>query len=131
MINGMLNAGLYFLITSAIVIIAILLFDLCTKYKIWSEINNGNVAVAFSTGGIALGVAIIMKSAIAANDKLLDTIIWGGVGTLALIIVYLGFELLTPKLNVSEEIGKGNKAVGLISLVFSIAFSLIIGASIS
>jgi putative membrane protein len=111
--------------------LAILIFDLCTKYKIWTEINNGNMAVAFATGGISFGVANIMKSAILANDKLVDTIIWGGVGTIALIVVYLAFEILTPKLNVSEEIGKGNKAVGFISLVFSVAFSFIIGASIS
>ncbi len=131
MLSNLVNAGLYFIVTSVVVLLAIFVFDLCTKYKIWAEINNGNIAVAFATGGIALGVANIMKNAISANDKLLDTIIWGGVGTLALIIVYLAFELLTPKLNVSEEIGKGNKAVGFISLIFSVAFSFIIGACIS
>lgn len=131
MLNNLLNAGLYFLITSVVVIIAIFVFNLCTKYKIWTEINNGNVAVALATGGITFGIANILKCAISANDSLLDTIIWGGIGTLILIIVYVAFELLTPKLNVSEEIAKGNKAVGFISLVFSVAFSLIIGASIS
>lgn len=131
MLSNLLNAGLYFIATTVVVLLAILIFDLCTKYKIWAEINNGNVAVGYATGGIALGVANIMKSAIIANDKLVDTIIWGGIGTFALIIVYLAFEVLTPKLNVTEEIGKGNKAVGFISLVFSVAFSLIIGASIS
>lgn len=131
MLSNLMNAGLYFVLTSVVVLLAIFVFDLCSKYKIWSEINNGNMAVAFATGGIAFGVANIMKSAIMANDKLLDTIIWGGIGTLALILVYLAFEILTPKLNVSEEIGKGNKAVGFISLVFSVAISLIIGASIS
>jgi len=131
MLSNLINAGLYFILTTVVILVAILIFDLCTKYKIWSEINNGNMAVAFATGGIAFGVANIMRSAIMANDKLLDTVIWGGVGTLALIIVYLAFEILTPKLNVSEEIGKGNKAVGFISLVFSVAFSVIIGASIS
>lgn len=131
MIGNLLNAGLYFIVTSIIVLIAIFVFDLCTRYKIWSEINNGNMAVGLATGGIAVGVANILKCAVSANDSLLDTIIWGGVGTLILILVYLAFELLTPKLNVSEEIARGNKAVGFISLVFSIAFSLIIGASIS
>jgi putative membrane protein len=119
------------MVTSIVVLIAIFIFDLCTRYKIWTEINNGNMAVAFATGGITFGIANILKCAISANDSLIDTIIWGGVGTVILIVVYLAFELLTPKLNVSEEIAKGNKAVGFISLVFSVAFSLIIGASIS
>lgn len=126
-----LNAGIYFLVTTAIVLIAIVLFDLITKYKIWPEITKGNKAVAFSTGGIVAGVALIMYSAISANDTLLQTVIWGGAGTILLLLVYLGFELLTPRLNVSQEIGNGNEAVGLISFVFSIAFSLVISASIS
>lgn len=129
--NGLANAGIYFLATSLVLIIAIFIFDLVTKYKIWDEINKGNLAVGFSTGGIILGVAFIMKCAIDANSKLLDTILWGGIGTLVLLVIYFAFEILTIKLRVSEEISRGNKAVGLISFLFSIAFSLIIGASIS
>jgi putative membrane protein len=129
--SGLLNAGLYFIVVSVVLLIAILVFDLVTKYKIWAEIANGNLAVAFSTGGIVLGVSYIMRCAIAANDKLTDTLMWGGIGTASLLIVYFAFELLTPKLNVSDEIAKGNKAVGIISLIFSVAFSYIIGASIS
>lgn len=129
--NPFLSAGVFFLVTSVVIIVAMFIFDLITKYKIWPEINNGNLAVALSTGGIVLGVANIMHFAIRANDDLIKTVMWGGLGTLTLLVVYWGFELLTPKLNVSDEIGKGNKAVGLISFVFSLGFSLIIGASIS
>ena len=129
--NPFLSAGAFFGSTSLVVIIGILLFDMTTKYKLWEEINNGNLAVAFSTSGIVLGVANIMRFAIASNDSILTTLLWGGIGTVALLVVYHAFELLTPKLKVSEEIGKGNKAVGFIAFIFSIAFSYIIGASIS
>ena len=129
--SAFLNSGLYFLTTTVIVLIAIFLFDLITKYKIWPEITKGNVAVSLSTGGIVAGVSILMRGAMSVNETLLQTVLWGGAGTVLLLVVYLGFELLTPKLNVSEEIGKGNIAVGLISCFFSIAFSLVIAASIS
>ena len=129
--NVYLSAGVYFLITSVIILIAIFLFDLITKYKVWDEIARGNVSVALATGGIVVGIANILKCAILTNEDLLSTIIWGGIGSIILLLVYLAFELLTPKLNVTDEIGKGNVAVGLLSLVFSLAFSLIIGASIS
>ena len=125
------NAGIYFITTSVVLLVSILIFDLLVRYKVWAEINNGNMAVAFSTGGIFLGVANVMRYAISSNDSLLSTALWGGLGALALLVVYFAFELLTPRLNVSEEIGKGNKAVGFISLIFSIGFSFIIGASIS
>ncbi len=129
--NPILNAGLYFLTASVIVLVAVFIFDLMAKYKVWEEIRKGNMAVAFSAGGIVLGIANVMRHAISANDNLLSTALWGGLGTIALIIVYFAFELLTPKLNVSEEIGKGNRAVGFISMIYSIAFSFIIGASIT
>jgi len=130
-VNVYLNAGIYFLMTSVIILIAIFLFDLITKYKVWDEIAKGNVSVALATGGIVVGIANILKCAILTNEKLIDTIIWGGIGSVVLLLVYLAFELLTPKLNVTEEIGKGNVAVGILSFVFSLAFSLIIGSSIS
>lgn len=124
------NAGLFFVVTSLVVLAVICIFDLLTRYKIWSEIANGNMAVALSTGGIVFGTANIMHFAITSNDNLLTTVIWGGVGAAALLVVYFAFELLTPKLNVSEEIGKGNKAVGFLSFIFSLAFSFLIGASV-
>jgi putative membrane protein len=130
-LNVYLNAGIYFLLTSIVILIAICLFDLITKYKVWDEITKGNVSVALATGGVVIGVANILKCAITTNEDLIHTIIWGGIGSVVLLIVYLAFEALTPRLNVTEEIGKGNIAVGVISFVFSLAFSLIIGASIS
>lgn len=129
--SAYISAGTYFLATSVVVLAAILVFDLLTRYKIWEEIQGGNLAVAFSTGGMVFGIANVMRYAISANDTLLQTVSWGGLGTAALLIVYFAFELLTPKLNVSEEISKGNRAVGFITFIFSIAFSFIIGASIS
>lgn len=129
--EGFLHAGMYFIGTSVVVLIAVFIFDLLTRYKVWEEINRGNIAVSFAAGGIALGVSNIMRYAISANDSLAMTVLWGGIGTVALLIVYFAFEILTPKLNVSEQIGKGNQAVGFISFIFSLAFSFIIGASIS
>ena len=130
-INAYVSVIVFFIAVSAVMQVATLLFNLVTKYQIWDEIRQGNVAVALSTGGIILGVANIMHFAIRSNDSLVTTLLWGGFGTLLLLAVYAAFELFTPVLPVSEEIGKGNKAVGLISFFYSLAFSFVIGASIS
>jgi putative membrane protein len=111
--------------------VATLLFNFVTKYQIWDEIRQGNVAVALSTGGIIVSVTNIMHFAISSNDSLVTILLWGGFGTILLLAVYVTFELFTPVLPVSEEIGKGNKAVGLLSFFYSLAFSFVIGASIS
>lgn len=129
--NSYLNAAFYFFVTTVVILVVTFLFDRITRYQIWPEITKGNVAVSLATGGIILGTANIMHRAIGSNEHLLGSVIWGGIGSIALLLVYLAFEWLTPKLNVSEEIGKGNIAVGILSAAYSLAFSLIIGASIS
>lgn len=126
-----LLSGEYFVLTSAILVAALFVFDKVTKYSLWREIEKGNLAVAFSSGGITLGIANILRAAVSSNVSLPGTLVWGCAGTAVLLIVYFGFELLTPKLKVSDEIGKGNTAVGFISFSFSIAMSLVIGAVIS
>ncbi len=129
--NGFLNAGIYFITATAIVILAVKAFEMTARYKVWEEIQSGNLAAGMTLGGIIAGIANIMHFAILTNDKLHNAIQWGLIGTVILLVVYSVFELLTPKLNIAEEIKKGNKAVGFLSMVFSIAFSFIIGACIS
>lgn len=124
------NAAIFFLAGGVLILAATAMYELITKYKVWEQIWKGNKAAALSLGGIVIGVANIMKSAIASNDSLLDTVSWGGIGIVALLAVYFLFELLTPKLNVNDELENGNVGVGIISFGFSIAFSLIISACI-
>lgn len=105
-------------------------FELVTKYKNWEEIRKGNLAVAMATGGKIFGIANIFRFSIEHNDALLTSIAWGTVGFILLLLGYFIFEFLTPSIRVDEEIGKGNKAVGLISMIISIGLSFVIGASI-
>ncbi|MDF9407026.1 DUF350 domain-containing protein [Pelotomaculum isophthalicicum JI] len=119
------------LAASIIILLTILIFVMITKYNDWEEIRKGNIAAAMALGGKIFGVGNIMRFAILSNNNAGETILWGVIGLVLLILVYLLFELLTPRLNVNQEIGSGNAAVGLLSLVFSITFSFVIGASIS
>jgi putative membrane protein len=125
------NAGIYFLVTSVIVIVTMLIFDLLVKFKVWREIEGGNAAVALAAGGIILGTSIILNAAIHANDNLLMVLLWGGIGAVVEVLVYFLFELITPKLNVNEEIARGNKAVGFVCFIYCVASSIIIAACIA
>ncbi|MNN75285.1 hypothetical protein D3C81_1915780 [compost metagenome] len=55
---------------------------------------------------------------------------WATFGYVILLAAYFIFEFLTPNFNIDEEIGKDNKAIGLISMVLSVSLSYIIGASV-
>jgi len=48
-----------------------------------------------------------------------------------LLLTYLAFEWLTPHLDVNGEIAGGNVAVGVLSASFSLALSILVGASIA
>jgi putative membrane protein len=119
------------LVASINIFITILIFVKITGYNDWEEISKGNTAAAMALGGKIFGVGNIMRFAILSNNNAVQTVLWGAIGLVLLILIYLLFEWLTPRLNINKEIGSGNMAVGLLSMLFSITFSFIIGASIS
>lgn len=121
----------YFAVATAIILITVYVFVGLTRYNDWEEIKKGNLAAGMTLGGKIFGVGNILHFAIRSNDTLIQTTLWGIIGLILLMLVYLLYEWLTPNLNVNEEIGSGNKAVGFISMAFSITFSFIIGACIS
>ncbi|WP_010651091.1 DUF350 domain-containing protein [Oceanobacillus massiliensis] len=106
------------------------IFELLTSYKNWEEIKKGNFAVAMATGGKIFGIATIFRYSIEHNDTLLQSIGWGVFGYILLLVGYLIFEFLTPFMKIDEEIGKGNNAVGFISMMISAGLAFVIGASI-
>lgn len=118
-------------VASLIILLTIFIFVKLTKYDDWAEITKGNVAAAMALGGKIFGVGNIMRYAIVTNEGPWETVIWGLIGLVLLILVYLAFEWLTPRLDVNDEIASGNIAVGLLVMIFSVSFSFIIGASIS
>ncbi|MFB4166657.1 DUF350 domain-containing protein [Virgibacillus sp. JSM 102003] len=111
-------------------IVFLAVFELVTSYHNWVEIKRGNFAVAMATGGKIFGIATIFRYSIEHNDTLIESIGWGVFGFLLLLIGYFIFEFLTPTIKIDEEIGKGNNAVGFISMMISVGLAFVIGASI-
>jgi len=121
----------YFSVVVLCLIVAMVIFEVVTKYKNWEEIKNGNLAVAMATGGKIFGVTNIFRFSIEQHTTLFEMIGWGLFGFVLLIFAYLLFEFLTPKFKVDEEIARDNRSVGLISMTISVGLSYVIGASIS
>lgn len=120
----------YFSVTVLCLIVAMVLFEIVTKYKNWEEIKNGNIAVALATGGKILGVCNIFRYSIERHTSLFEMIGWGLYGFVLLIIAYFLYEFLTPLFNVDQEIAADNRSVGFISFTISLGLSFVIGASI-
>jgi len=120
-----------FLVSSVIVLLTILVFTKITRYNDWEEVKQGNVAAGMVLAGNIFAIGNIMRYAIISNNNPLETFVWGVVGLILLLVVHFIFERLAPHLDVDEEVHSGNQAVALIMMALSIAFSYVIGASIS
>lgn len=121
----------YFSVVVLCLIVAMVIFEIITKYKNWEEIKKGNLSVAMATGGKIFGVTNIFRYSIEQHNTLSEMIGWGVYGFGLLIFAYILFEFLTPKFKVDEEIENDNRSVGFISLTISVGLSFVIGASIS
>lgn len=92
--------------------------------------DEAGIAVAHSLGGKVVGQALVMASAIFHSVSIGDLVIWGVVGIIFQVLVSVAFEKLMP-FKVSDEVCKGNIAVGLFSSRISFAIGLILAALIS
>lgn len=121
----------YFSVAVLCLIVAMVIFEIITKYKNWEEIKKGNLSVAMATGGKIFGVTNIFRYSIEQHNTLPEMIGWGLYGFGLLIFAYILFEFLTPKFKVDDEIENDNRSVGFISMMISVGLSFVIGASIS
>lgn len=131
MINAINITLLYFAVSAVILLVSFYVIELTTKYKDWEELKKGNLSVAIATGGKLLGIANILRFAISSNDTIEYTVLWGVVGLVLLVVVYFLLNVLTPKFDIDTAIVEGNRAIAVLSAFISIAFSYIIGASIT
>lgn len=129
--NPFVESAGYFSVVVLCLVVAMVLFEIVTKYKNWEEIKKGNVAVALATGGKILGICNIFRYSIEAHSSLAEMILWGLFGFTLLIFAYFLFEFLSPKFNVDQEIESDNRSVGLISFTISVGLSFVVGASIT
>lgn len=139
---NLINFLRYLGVTIPLMVFSVMLFSFTTPYKEFEIMSFGNdlenpmkvaaaKAVAFDIGGKVLGLAILLASAIYHSVGLWDLTLWTLTGTVALIIVYWLFELLTPKIKIRYEIPNGNVAVGIFSFCLSISTGILMAALIS
>jgi putative membrane protein len=129
--NPYVSTLAFFTVAILAMVVFLTIFELVTKYSNWQEIKKGNLAVAMATGGKMFGIGNVFRFSIAANDSVYQSLIWASFGFVLLLAAYFIFEFLTPWFNVDKEIARDNRAVGLLSMVISIALSYVIGASVA
>ncbi|MDO3408765.1 DUF350 domain-containing protein [Saccharibacillus sp. CPCC 101409] len=120
----------YFSVAVLELVVFLSIFEVVTRYKCWDEIRKGNLAVAMATGGKIFGICNILRFCIESGSTIYESMLWSLIGFVLLMVAYFLFEFLTPAFKIDDEIGKDNRAVGLIAMVVSIGLSYVIGVSV-
>lgn len=99
--------------------IGMIIFNLMTPYNDMDELKKGNIAVGLALGGKFMATAIVLGIAAYTNTSIWFMMLWFAVGYVCLIAAYWVFEWVTPRFSISEQLQKGNVAVGiLLSMVY-------------
>ena len=122
------------IIVSVIVIIllqwlGLVVFSLITPYKDMEELKKGNAAVGLALGGKFMSTALILGVAAYTNSSIWFMILWFVIGYVCLVAAYLIFDLVTP-FKTSDELLKGNVAVGILLFSVYVGFAFAISSLI-
>jgi putative membrane protein len=94
--------------------IGMVIFNWMTPYRDMDELKKGNVAVGLALGGKFMATAIVLGVAAYTNTSIWFMMLWFAVGYVCLVAVYWVFEWVTPGFSISEQLKKGNVAVGIL-----------------
>jgi len=131
-VNLYLNFGSYLGVAIVLLVIGILLFMLSTpKINEMRLIAEKNVSAALLLGGKVVGLAIVLGAAAEYSVSLVDMAIWGAIGIVAQIVVFILAEVVTIRFSISNAIKEDNRAVGVMLFSLSLAIGWIVAKCLS
>jgi putative membrane protein len=131
-VNLYINFASYLGVSLLLLIAGIILFIISTpKLKEFNLIAQKNVTAALSLGGKMVGLAIVLGAAAEYSVSLVDMIIWGAIGIVSQIIVFILAEVITIRFSIKNAIEEDNRAVGIMLLSLSVAIGLIVAKCLS
>lgn len=108
---------------------ALTLYILITPHHEFRLIRQGNSAAAYSLGGTAIGMAIVLYSTASSTFLVQELLVWGAIGLVCQLFVFAIVSLMIPGLKqglTEDRIGYGILLGGL-----SIAMGILNAGAIS
>ena len=130
--NLYINFLSYLGVAIGLLVVGMVLFTLSTpKIKEFKLIAEKNVSAAMLLGGKVIGLAIVLGAAAEYSISLMDMAIWGVIGIVAQIVVFILAEVITIRFSIQQAIEEDNRAVGTMLLSLSIAVGWIVAKCLS
>lgn len=130
--NLYMNFLAYLGVAILLLIVGMVLFTISTpKINEFKLIAEKNVSAAMLLGGKVIGLALVLGAAAEYSISLMDMAIWGAIGIVAQIVVFIIAELITIRFSIQKAIEQDNRAVGMILLSLSIAVGWVVAKCLS
>lgn len=130
--NLYLNFLAYLGVAMLLLIVGMALFTISTpKIKEFKLIAEKNVSAAMLLGGKVIGLALVLGAAAEYSISLIDMAIWGVIGIVAQIVVFIVAELITIRFSIQKAIEEDNRAVGMMLFSLSIAVGWVVAKCLS
>ena len=130
--NLYINFLSYLGVAIGLLVVGMVLFTISTpKIKEFKLIAEKNVSAAMLLGGKVVGLAIVLGAAAEYSISLMDMAIWGVIGIVSQIIVFIIAELITIRFSIQKAIEEDNRAVGTMLLSLSLAVGWIVAKCLS
>ncbi len=122
-----LETLVYLLVGLVVMMIGYFVIDLLIPVDFPKEIREGNKAVGWVSAGIYAALGYIIRSAIISFELseqqellggVISTVIFAGLGIVAMIIGYFLVDLVNRKFNFGNELKEKNEAAGI--MIFGI-----------
>ncbi len=131
-VNLYINFSSYLGTALLLLVIGIILFVISTpKLKEFSLIAERNVTAALSLGGKIIGLAIVLGAAAEYSVSIIDMMIWGAIGIVTQIIVFILAEVITIRFSIRQAIESDNRAVGALLFSLSLAVGWVVAKCLS
>lgn len=128
-LNGFPTLLLHFLVTIAMLLSGVWIYQLITPLREMKLIRAGNTAAATSFAGAILGLSIPLAFCMATSIGVLDIVIWGLV---ALFIQLMTFRLLDIFLKeLPKRIENGEMGAAILVVAVKLAVGMINAAAIA
>ncbi|WP_163100342.1 DUF350 domain-containing protein [Peribacillus alkalitolerans] len=125
--NLYFNFASYLGVAVVLLILGLFLFEISTRnIKEFKLIAEKNLTASLSLGGKMIGLAIVLGAAAEYSVSLLDMVIWGIIGILAQIIIFILAEVVTIRFSIQQAIEEDNRAVGFMLLSLSLSVGWVV-----
>lgn len=109
--------------------VALTTYLMVTPYHEIRLISGGNSAAAYSFGGTAIGMSIVLHSTASSTFEVVELAVWGGIGLLGQLLVFLIVSMMVPSLR--QGIEDDNVAYGILLGALSIAMGILNAGALS